>query len=122
MQASLKKLVALTTLILFTVGAFAYHFNSARFSHELEHDTNAFEISQNHSHTSLFDNEEPKSKSLSDTDHQLLHSISHFQPYLASSVFNGSGKLFLQINPVLSQVLLLPLADIEPLFRPPRNT
>ena len=121
MQASLKKLVALTTLIIFTVGAFAYHFNSERFSHELDHDTHTFEISHNHSHTSLIDNEEPKSKSLSDADHQLLHSISHFQPYLASSVFNGTGNLFLQINPVLSHVLLLPLADIEPLFRPPRN-
>ncbi len=103
------------------MGVLAFHFNSARFSHELDHDIHSFEMTDNHVHTSLFDDDEPLSKPLSDTDHQLLHSMSHFQPYLASSVFHGLGKLFLQINPVLSHVLLLPLADIEPLFRPPRN-
>lgn len=122
MRASLKRAVSLITLIIFMMSVIAYHFNSARFSHELDHDIHSFEMTDNHVHTSLFNHDEPASKPLSDTDHQLLHSVGHLQPFLISFIFNGYGDLSVQIIPMSSHVLLLPLAEIEPLFRPPRTS
>lgn len=103
------------------MGALAFHFNSARFTHDLDHDIHSFAMMDNHVDISLFDHDEPKPKPLSDTDHQLLHSDGHFQPFLANSIFDGYGYLSIQIAPVLMHILLLPLAEIEPLFRPPRT-
>lgn len=99
----------------------AFHFNSARFAHDLDHDIHTFEMADNHVHTSLFDDDEPASQPLTDTEHQLLHSVGHFQPFLTNSIFHGYGDLSVQIAPVIIHILLLPLAEIEPLFRPPRN-
>jgi hypothetical protein len=122
MRASSKRIVSLVTLIVFMMSVVAYHFNSARFAHELDHDIHSFEITDNHVHTSLFDHDAPASKPLSDTDHQLLHSVGHFQPFLTSSIFTGYGDLSIQIAPIFLHFFLLPLAEIEPLFRPPRTS
>lgn len=122
MQTSSKRIVALITLIIFMMGVIAYDFNSARFAHDLDHDIHTFEMTDNHVHTSLFDHDEPASKPLSDADHQLLHSVGHLQPFLTSSIFDGYGDLAVQIITMSSHVLLLPLAEIEPLFRPPRTS
>lgn len=122
MRASLNKKVSLLTLIIFMMSVIAFHFNSARFAHELDHDIHSFEMTDNHVHTSLFDDNEPASKSLSDTDHQLLHSVGHFQPFLTSSIFDGYGDLSVRIIPMTSPILHLPLTEIEPLFRPPRTS
>lgn len=106
------------------MGVFGYHFNSARFAHELDHDIHSFTMMDNHVHTSLFDDDEPESKPkpLTDTDHQLMHSIGHFQPFLTNSIFDGYGDLSVRIAPMILHFILLPLAEIEPLFRPPRTT
>ena len=64
MRASSKRIVSLITLIVFMMGVFAYHFNSARFAHELEHDIDSFAMMDNHVHTSLFDDDEPESKQI----------------------------------------------------------
>jgi len=104
------------------VGVLAFHFNSARFAHELDHDIHSFEMTDNHVHTSLLDDDEPASKPLSDTDHQLLHSVGHFQPFLTSSIFDGYGDLSVRIVPMSSHILLMPLVEIESLFRPPRTS
>lgn len=122
MRASTKRIVSLVTLIIFMMGVVAYHFNSARFVHELDHDIHTFEITDNHVHTSLFDDDEPASKPISDTDHHLLHSVEHFQPFLTSPIFDGYGDLSVRIAPVVMYIILLPLAEIEPLFRPPRTS
>lgn len=122
MRASLKRTISLITLIIFMMSVIAFHFNSPRFAHELDHDIHSFEMTDNHVHTSLFDDDEPASKQLSDTDHQLLHSIGHFQPFLTNSIFDGYGDLSVRIAPVVIHILLLPLAEIEPLFRPPRTS
>lgn len=104
------------------MGILTFHFNSALFAHELDHEIHYFEMADSHVHTSLFDDDEPASKSLSDTDHQLLHSVGHFQPFLTNSIFNGYGDLSVRIAPAFIHILLLPLAEIEPLFRPPRTS
>jgi hypothetical protein len=99
----------------------AYQFNTAQFAHELDHDIHTFEVTGNHTHTSIFDHDEPASEPFSDTDHQLLHSVGHFQPFLTSFIFDGYSDLSVQIVHVSSRFLFLPLAEIEPLFRPPRT-
>lgn len=121
MRAKSKRIVSLITLIIFMMGLVAYHFNSSRFAHDLDHDIHTFEIIDNHVHTLLFDDDEPESKSLSDTDHQLLHSVGHFQPFLTNSIFDGYGDLSVSIAPMILHFILLPLAKIESLFRPPRT-
>lgn len=122
MRASSKRIVSLITLIIFMMGVITYHFNSALFAHELDHQIHSFEMMDNHVHTSLLDDDEPTSKSLTDTDHQLLHSVGHFQPFLTNSIFDGYKDLSVRIVPVVKHILLLPLAEIEPLFRPPRTS
>ena len=104
------------------MGVIAFHFNSARFTHELDHDIHSFEVTDNHVDTTLFDHDEPAPKPLSDTDHQLLHSVGHFQPFLTNSIFDGYGDLSVRIAPMILHFILMPLAEIEPLFRPPRTT
>ena len=122
MRASSKRIVSLITLIIFMMGVLTFHFNSALFAHELDHQIHSFEMTDNHVHTSLIDDDEPASKQLSDTDHQLLHCIGHFQPFLINSIFDGYGSLSVRIAPAFIHILLLPLAEIEPLFRPPRTS
>lgn len=122
MRASSKRIVSLITLIIFMVAVVVYHFNSAQFAHDLDHDIHSSEMTDNHVHTSLFDDDAPTSKPLSDIDHQLLHSSGHFQPFLTTSIFYGYGDLSVQIAPIFLHVLLLPLVVIESLFRPPRTS
>ena len=95
MRASLNKTVSLLTLIIFMMSVIAYHFNAASFAHELDHEIHTFEKLDNHFHASLVDHNKPTSKPLSDSDHKLLHSSGHLQPFLTSFIFDGSGNLVL---------------------------
>ena len=122
MRASSKRIVSLITLIIFMMGVLTFHFNSALFAHELDHEIHYFAMADDHVHTSLFDDDEPGSKPLSNADHKLLHSVGHFQPFLTNSIFVGYGDLSLRIAQVVLNTLLVPLTEIEPFFRPPRTS
>ena len=76
-----------------------------------------------HDHAPLLDaNGDSDSEPLSDTEHQLLESVGHVQPLLISSNLDAFEKDPPRTTPMLPRLLLLPSAEIEPLFRPPRTT
>lgn len=123
MRASSRKIVSLFLLILFLVGLGANSFNSKWLAHELDHDRQTLAVLVDHDHAPQPDagsNADPEP--LSDAEHQLSHFSSHLQPLLISSMFDSFGESPTRMTPMLSRLLALPLAEIEPPFRPPRAT
>jgi len=123
MRASSKKIVALFMLILFLGGLGAYGFNSKWLAHEFDHDRQTLDVLTDHDHAPQLDaegNADPEAPS--DSEHQLLHAASHFPPLLISSILEGFGEAPARTTPMLSRLLALPPAEIEPPFRPPKTT
>ena len=123
MRASSRKIVALFMLTLFLGGLGANSFNSKQLAHELNHDRQTLNVLADHDHAPQPDagsNADPEP--LSDAEHQLSHFSSHLQPLLVSSMPDSFGGVPTRTTPMLSRLLALPLAEIEPPFRPPRAT
>ena len=121
MRASSRRIVSLFMLILFLMGLGAYGFNSKWLAHELDHDRQMLDVLTDHDHAPEFNaegNADPEPPS--DSEHQLLHAAGHFQPHLISAILNGFGEAPVRTTPMLSRLLALPPAEIEPPFRPPR--
>ena len=123
MRASSRTIVSMFMLILFLAGLGANSFNSKQLAHELDHDRQSLAVLADHEHAqqpgagSHADPEPP-----SDSEHQLSHFSSHLQPLLISSMPDSFGGVPTRMTPMLSRLLALPLAQIDPPFRPPRAT
>jgi hypothetical protein len=63
----------------------------------------------------------PAPDSLSKVEHQLLHSVEHFQLPLLSTAHVFFAETCASITPILPCVFDLPVAMIAPPFRPPRT-
>lgn len=123
MRASSRKIVSLLMLILFLMGLGAYAFNPKWLAHGLDHDREAHDVLADHDHAPWPDaNGDSAPEPLSDIEHELLHSAGHFQPLLISSILDAFVESPARVAPMLSHLLALPSAEIEPPFRPPRIT
>lgn len=124
MRASSRKIVSLLMLVIFLMGLGAYGFNSKWLAHELGHDRQTLDVLADHDHApQLAANDDPAPEPLSDTEHELLHSAGHVvQLLLISSTLDAFGESPARATPMLSRLLPLPPAEIEPPFRPPRTT
>ena len=110
-------------LILFLGGLGTYGFNSKWLAHEFDHDRQTLDVLADHDHAPQIDaNSDPDPEPLSDSEHQLSHFSSHLQPLPISSILDGFGEAPGRTTPMLSRLLALPPAEIEPPFRPPRAT
>ena len=123
MRASSRKIVALFMLTLFLGGLGANSFNSMQLAHELDHDRQTLNVLADHDHAPQPDaDSDPDREPLSDAEHQLSHFAAHLQPLPISSILDGFGEAPGRTTPMLSRLLALPPAEIEPPFRPPRAT
>ena len=123
MRASSRRIVSLFMLILFLVSLGAHGFNSKWLAHEFNHDRQTLDLLADHDHAPQLDADGgPDPEPLSDTEHQLSHFAGHLQPLLISSMPDSFGKVPTRMTPMLSRLLALPLAQIDPPFRPPRAT
>ena len=110
-------------LAIFLVGLGAFSFSPKWLAHELDHDRQTLEVLTDHDHAPQPDSKGgPNPEPLSNTEHELLHSACHLQPLLFSSILCGFGESPARTTLMLSRLLPLPTAEIEPPFRPPRTT
>lgn len=122
MRSTHRKPISLLMLIIFFVMSFgAYGFNSKWVAHELDHDRHAPTASIDQDHAPQLDAENnPAPEPLSDTEHKLLHALSHCEQS-TSSAFNFPGEPPARIVPLLPSLLTLLPAEFAPPFRPPRS-
>ena len=124
MRSPHRKTISLLMLIVsFVMSISAYGFNSKWLAHEFDHDRQTLDVLADHDHAPQIDaNSDPDPEPLSDSEHQLSHFSSHLQPLPISSILDGFGEAPGRTTPMLSRLLALPPAEIEPPFRPPRAT
>jgi hypothetical protein len=120
MRSAHRKAISLLMLIIFFVmGLGAYGFNSKWLAHELDHDREEFAASIDHDHAPQLDVQgNPDTEPLSDTEHKLLHALSHFEQF-PSSAFNRLEAPSARTAPLSPGLITLLPAELESPFRPP---
>ena len=98
-------------------------FNSKRLAHDLDHghDSRAAMAFVDHQHTSpLGTNGSSDPVPLSDIEHRLLHAVHYYDP-LPSSTVTVFWEPHARTLPLLPSLAVLPPAEPELPFRPPRT-
>jgi hypothetical protein len=96
-------------------------FNSKRLAHELDHDRQAAITVVDHDHAPpLSTNGNSDPEPLSDTEHRLLHAVNYCEP-LPSSTIEVAWEPPARTMPLLSSLPVLPAAELDTPFRPPRS-
>ena len=110
-------------LFTFVIGIGAHAFNLRVLAHELAHDRGALMASVAHEHASADRDLQvnPDDDSSSNTEHKLLHALSHCE-HFPCSAFHIFQKPSVRTVPMLPPLLTLLPAELESLFRPPRTT
>ena len=115
-----RTVVALFMLVTFVTGIAFYSINPAWVAHELAHDHATAVSFLDHDH--FLQDEAPQGDEdmpFGDAAHKLLHVLSHCAQLPGSWHFafaESAGE-----HPYLLVMLAPPRAEVEPLFRPPRN-
>lgn len=123
MHPSSKTPVLWLMLIIFLTSLATSGLNSKWLAHELHYDHGTLVVfSVNAQTTQLDAASNPDAEQLSDTDHQILHFVDHFPSLLLDSFHDGLTETLIQARPILFYLLLLPLVDVDPPFRPPQTT
>lgn len=106
--------------LLTSMGARGFH--SKEFVHDLDHHGQPSVATLDSAHTSAFESgEEPKAEPLDEFEHQLFHAVSTLY-MLASATASFSWDASAQILVPASSSPSLPVAELEPPFRPPRSS
>ena len=122
MRHSSRTIVALIILVIFVASLGVSGVSSKRLAHELDHDGGAAMSVVDHDHAPpLITDGSTGPEPLSDIEHRLLHAANHLQP-LPSSTIEFSWEPPAHMMPLSSSLPVLPAAELEPPFRPPRNT
>lgn len=115
-----RTIVALLTLAVFLASVGTSAFSSARLAHDLEHDSQTAGTAVDHHHAPpLSTDGSPDPEPLSDVEHQRLHAMNYCQS-LPGSTIAFSWEPPARTTPLLSNLLVLLPAELEPPFRPPR--
>lgn len=115
MSLSSKKIIWLLIATHLMMGLTAYGFGISGFNgrwlaHELDH-SGVITLSAEHRHAALH---------LSDSEHRLLHSTSHFHPFFVVSLFNGLQQLIAHKVKFSAPTAPLYQAALKPPYRPPQ--
>lgn len=113
--------IALLMLAVFLASLGVSGFNSKRLAHELDHGSRTTMAAVDHDHVPpLSTNGSSDPEPLSDIEHRLLHAVSCCQPLLSSTIKFSWAPPARTIS-MLSSLPVLPPAELEPPFRPPRS-
>ena len=120
MRSRSRITIALLMLAVFLASLGVSAFNSKRLVHELEHDRHITMAVVDHDHAPpLSTNDSSDSEPLSDSEHRLLHALSYCQPLPGATIAFSWDPPVRAIS-TLSSLPVLPPAELEPPFRPPR--
>ena len=123
MRGTPRIIIALLMLAVFLASLGVSGFNSKRLAHDLDHDHDGRAVMAvvDHQHASpLGTNGSSDPEPLSDIEHRLLHAVHYYDP-LPSSTVTVFWEPRARTMPVLSGLAVLPPAEPEPPFRPPRT-
>ncbi len=120
MRITWRAVASLFMSIIFLMGMSTSGINSKWVAHELDQHFYAPGASVATDAPELVATDSSSSKTSGDIENQLLHAVSHVQPLLVSSIFDGFSKSAPHVFIKLPQLFDVPTTDIAPPFRPPR--
>ena len=121
MRGSSRTSIVLLMLAVFLASLGMSGFNSNRLAHDMDHDSRTTMAVADHDHAPpLSTNGNSDPEPLSDSEHRLLHAVNCCQ-LLPSLTMHFFWKPPARTMPLLSSLPVLPPAEREPLFRPPRT-
>lgn len=122
MRRATRTVLSMLMLVFLLTSMGARGFHSKEFVHDLDHHGQTSVATLDSVHTSSFEpGEASKADPIDELEHQLFHAVSTLY-MLASATASFSWDASAQILVPASSSSSLPVAELEPPFRPPRSS